>query len=96
MANLWTLSDTENGGTKVLPALNVVTNSNKLDGSVYASNIINVITDFQWTKNPISAREDVPAITLIEKKLLINSNIANLANSVFATQLNFSIQPKTS
>jgi len=85
MANLWTLSDTENGGTKVLPALNVVTNSNKLDGSVYASNIINVITNFQWTKNPISARGDVPAITLIEKKLLINSNIANLANSVFAT-----------
>jgi hypothetical protein len=85
MANLWTLSDTENGGTKVLPALNVVTNSNKVDGSVYASNIINVITNFQWTKNPISARGDVPAITLIEKKLLINSNVANLANSVFAT-----------
>jgi len=85
MANLWTLSDTANGGTKVLPALNVVTNSNLLDGSINASNIINVITDFQWTKNPISARGDVPAITLIEKKLLINSNVANLANSVFAT-----------
>lgn len=85
MADLWTLSDTANGGTKVLPALNVVTNSAQLNGSVNASNIINVINDFQWTKNPKSARGDVPAITLIEKKLLINSNVANLANSVFAT-----------
>lgn len=85
MADLWTLSNTANGGTKVLPALNVVTNSAQLNGSVNASNIINVINDFQWTKNPKSARKDVPAITLIEKKLLINSNVANLANSVFAT-----------
>jgi len=89
MANLWTLSITDEGdpktGSIALPILNAVTDSNPQHNGIYAGNIINVINDFQWTKNPISARGDVPAINLIEKKLLINSNIANLANSVFAT-----------
>ena len=89
MADLWKLSITDKGdpktGSIALPILNAVTDSNPQHNGVYANNIINVITDFQWTKNPKSARGDVPAINLIEKKLLINSNIANLANSVFAT-----------
>ena len=89
MANLWKLSITDEGdpktGSIALPILNAVTDSNPQHNGIYAGNIINVINDFQWTKNPISARGDVPAINLIEKKLLINSNIANLANSVFAT-----------
>ena len=52
--------------------------------SIQAINPIDVVNDFQWTKSPKTSRNTTPSITLIEKRLLMNSNIANLANSVFA------------
>lgn len=53
-------------------------------GSVQALNPIDVVNNFQWTKSPQTARGNTPSIMLKEKRLLMNSNIANLANSVFA------------
>jgi hypothetical protein len=53
-------------------------------GSIQALNEIDVVSNFQWTKSPQTARYNTPYITLTEKRLLMNSNIANLANSVFA------------
>lgn len=58
-----------------------VYSSNK---SIQATDPINVVNDFQWTKSPIESRYNTPYITLVEKRLLMNSNIANLANSIFA------------
>ena len=52
--------------------------------SVKATTPIDVVNNFQWTKTPGSGRVDTPKITLIEKRLLLNSNVANIANSVFA------------
>lgn len=51
---------------------------------IQAINPIDVVNDFQWTKSPKSSRANTPSITLIEKRLLMNSNVANLANSVLA------------
>ena len=53
-------------------------------GSVQAINPIDVVNNFQWTKSPKTSRYNTPSIMLKEKRLLMNSNIANLANSVFA------------
>jgi hypothetical protein len=66
-------------GTYVTPSRIYSSNN-----SIQATDPINVINDFQWTKSPIESRVNTPSITLIEKRLLMNSNIANLANSVFA------------
>ena len=46
---------------------------------------IDVVNDFQWTISPKTSREDVPVVYLTEKRLIANSNISNIANSVFAT-----------
>jgi hypothetical protein len=53
--------------------------------SIQALDPINVVTDFEWTKSPKDSRGNTPSITLIEKRLLMNSNVANLANSVLAS-----------
>ena len=55
-----------------------------IPGSIQAINPIDVVNNFQWTKSPKTSRENTPSIILKEKRLLMNSNIANLANSVFA------------
>lgn len=52
--------------------------------SIQTMNPISVVMDFPWTKTPSSARYDTPSITLTEKRLLMNSTISNIANSLFA------------
>lgn len=47
-------------------------------------NPIDVVSDFPWTKSPKNSRGDVPGIRLTEKRLLMNSTVSNIANSVFA------------
>ena len=46
---------------------------------------IDVVTDFPWTVSPATSREDVPAVYITEKRIIANSNISNIANSVFAS-----------
>ena len=57
----------------------------RIYNTVDAVDIIDVINDFNWTKSPQSARADTPFIQLIEKRLVMNSNISNIANSIFAS-----------
>ena len=46
---------------------------------------IDVVTDFPWTVSPATSREDVPAVFITEKRIIANSNISNIANSIFAS-----------
>lgn len=57
----------------------------RIYNTVDAVDVIDVINDFSWTKSPQSARADTPSIQLIEKRLVMNSNISNIANSIFAS-----------
>ena len=50
-----------------------------------SNDYIDVVNDFQWTISPKTSREDVPVVYLTEKRLIANSNISNIANSIFAT-----------
>ena len=86
MDNLWKLelTDPNNGGTKLIPVLTRTGTKGQISGSIYTTSPIDVVSDFQWTKNPKQARDDVPAIFLTEKRISVNSNISNLANSTFA------------
>ena len=52
----------------------------RIYNTVDAVDVIDVINDFSWTKSPQSARADTPSIQLIEKRLVMNSNISNIAN----------------
>tara|TARA_R110002153_G_scaffold126787_1_gene274257 strand:- start:2251 stop:3429 length:1179 start_codon:yes stop_codon:yes gene_type:complete len=60
------------------------------DGRVYSKNNthatdpIDVVNDFTWTKSPKSSREDVPAVYIKEKRLLTNSTLANFFYSILA------------
>ena len=45
---------------------------------------IDVVNSFDWTVSLPEARVDVPVLYLKENRLLMNSNISNLANSVFS------------
>lgn len=60
------------------------------DGRIYSKNNsqatdpIDVINDFPWTKSPKSARQDVPAAYIKEKRLLTNSTLANFFYSILA------------
>jgi hypothetical protein len=92
MENLWTLKfDMENK----LPILvrsktNVGENISFLSNRVYeniqnsASDPINVLNDFAWTKSPKESRQDVPKLRLIEKRLTKNSTVTNAAYSLLA------------
>lgn len=53
-------------------------------GTVRAIDIIDVVNDFFWTKSPQTSRTNTPYLTMIEKRLIMNSNLSNIANSVFA------------
>lgn len=57
----------------------------RLYKGVNASSIIDVVNKFSWTRSPESSRTDTPTIQLIEKRLLMNSVLTNLANSIFTT-----------
>jgi len=97
MPNLWSLKLTSD--TQTLPVLlregvkgtNIDIGTGLGAPELYESNSvkaippINVIADYQWTKSPQTARENTPYVTITEKRLLMNSNVANLANSVFST-----------
>ena len=47
--------------------------------SSYVNGQIDVVNDFQWTSSPLTSRQDIPAIELKEKRLKMNSLIAQLA-----------------
>jgi hypothetical protein len=57
----------------------------RLYEGVNASSVIDVVNKFPWTNSPESSRLDTPTIQLIEKRLLMNSVLTNLANSIFTT-----------
>lgn len=48
---------------------------------------IDIVNDFDWTVSPkggsYTARQDVPAIQITEKRILLNSNVSNIANSIY-------------
>lgn len=52
---------------------------------IEAVDIIDVVNQFNWTKSPITSRSNTPFIQLVEKRLVMNSNVSNIANSVFAS-----------
>lgn len=52
---------------------------------IEAVDIIDVVNQFNWTRSPITSRGNTPFIQLIEKRLVMNSNVSNIANSVFAS-----------
>ena len=94
--NLWNLRYT---GNEYLPTLlpggGGSTNSDSsnlgklLQNKAYGSQSplespIDVINDFPWTVNPASSRTDVPALQLIEQRILYNSVVSNLMYSVEA------------
>lgn len=100
MPNLWTLVKKQGQSLPILTRdQNLLTQNDPARGfgsvvnptRIYyqdpgiASDYINVVQDFPWTINPKESRTDVPYILLTEKRLLMNSNVANLANSIFTT-----------
>jgi len=60
------------------------------DGRIYSKNNnvatdpIDIVNDFPWTKSPKTSRSDVPAAYVKEKRLLTNSTLANFFYSVLA------------
>jgi len=62
----------------------------KVYGGITVDTFIDVVKDFDWTVSPQTSREDVPVVYLKEKRLLMNSNVSNIANSVFAVTDNVS------
>ena len=93
------VSNTANGSTQTTSTTNqgigIVKNYGGVNVAVTANEAINVVNDFDWTvslgKTPsTNSRIDVPVITLAEYRLLMNSNISNLANSIYASTQNFS------
>lgn len=53
--------------------------------SVDAADYIDVVKSFAWTKSPETSRNNVPYVLLTEKRVLLNSIIGNIANSILAT-----------
>ena len=75
--------DLTNGPAKAVEsALNVAITKTYTGAST--TDYIDVVTDFPWTVSPATSREDVPAVFITEKRIIANSNISNIANSVFA------------
>ena len=81
---------------KILPIL-TRGSANKLDsfsytgdGIIYgkinnaATDPIDIVNDFPWTKSPKSSRGDTPTAYIKEKRLLTNSTLANFFYSVLA------------
>ena len=76
--------DLTNGLVKgVESALNVAITKTYTGAST--TDYIDVVTDFPWTVSPATSREDVPAVFITEKRIIANSNISNIANSIFAS-----------
>jgi len=92
--NLWSLKFGSDATLPVLVRTGSPIGANDIDvvgNQVYnklgKSNLdyINVLNDFQWTKNPKSSRQDVPYCILNEKRITVNSTVTNLFYSVAAT-----------
>ena len=93
MSDLYSFTFDEN---QILPILarggfNTVDTFNYTgDGRIYSKNNkaatdpIDVVTDFPWTKSPKSSRNDVPVVYIKEKRLHTNSTLANFFYSVLA------------
>lgn len=98
MADLWKLIRKDNNN-QTLPVLLPTSSSpnaqsqdlaniysvTRLYESVNATSVINLVDDFQWTKSPKSSRYNTPTIRLTEKRLLLNSVLSNIANSIFTS-----------
>jgi hypothetical protein len=93
MSNLWTLKFDTNNALPLLVRGNASDGdfNYETDGKIYGKltkgklqDPINVIQDFPWTKSPKSARDDVPRVQLIEKRLLTNSTLTNFFYSILA------------
>ena len=60
------------------------------DGRIYskinnsATDPIDVVNDFPWTKSPKSSRQDMPSAYIKEKRLLTNSTLANFFYGILA------------
>jgi hypothetical protein len=90
---LWELRKSTN---ETLPVLNRTGNKpssvsigetvlpTKIYSGITVTDPIDVVRDFNWTKSPNTSRNDVPYIQLKEKRLLMNSNVSNIANAIFA------------
>lgn len=50
------------------------------------SDYIDIVNNFQWTKSPKTSRTDTPYVELVEKRLLANNILSNIANSILATR----------
>lgn len=91
MSQLWSLAF---GGDGTLPVLvregsnininNINLRQNKVYGSSTEYDPINIYKDFAWTKNPKTSRDDVPRINLKEHRIKQNTNVSNLAYSIYA------------
>jgi len=46
---------------------------------------IDVVNTFPWTVSPQTSRVGVPYATLIERRIIVNSNVSNIINSILAT-----------
>jgi len=57
----------------------------KVYAKIEAVDIIDVVNQFNWTKSPITSRGNTPYIQIVEKRLVMNSNVSNIANSVYAS-----------
>lgn len=67
------------------PTINASTFSvTKVYSGIQVANPIDVVNDFDWTVSPKSSRVEVPVVYMNEKRLLMNSNVSNIANSVFS------------
>jgi len=49
------------------------------------SDFINVVNDFHWTTSPRSSTLSVPFAYLVEKRIIINSNVSNIVNSIYTS-----------
>ena len=56
----------------------------KVYSGIKVANPIDVVNDFDWTVSPKSSRVEVPVVYMKENRLLMNSNVSNIANSVFS------------
>jgi len=92
--NLWSLRFSESEYLPVLrPGSGNLSSGNNLNSLLQykaftsedpLTSPIDVINDFPWTVSPKSSRHDVPAIQMIEYRILYNSLVSNLNYSINA------------
>jgi len=85
------LQRTDNGNTTNLITNNIGEGIGAVNvyAGITVQNYIDVVNDFNWTVSPQTSRKNVPILYLNEKRLLTNSNVTNIANSIFSINENF-------